>query len=364
MAMILMMLLQGCKKEEAASGFTADLNTSQSAKGFFVETENGYYYNDGSFFYYSDKDNVDFQKLCNKLECAHRDENCNAWSYKTSKVHFLNGRLIFSYQEETADGDNLVVASKRPDGTNTKILVRIELPMPRIFLDGAMHRNWYAYNIQTYDKDKGKTVSTLYLLDLKQPKKAPKVIMEEVLDDSMKNGAMYVNSFVDHSMYFSYQGIDYRYNIESDELLKIQDDTRDEKGKYYTAETIYKMDMENNLYEVAVETNEKVALAKDDEVFGPFFSDGTYLYRLNYSYGDVIIPEEDNGIYIYDMEGNRILYVKYSIPTDNLVYFVATEERVFVFRLGNRLNIKNYSYFEKSGIEAGQCEWIDVLEVN
>lgn len=357
-------ILLGCQKENKHSYFTSDLLISQSASGFFQETDYGYYYNDGNYFYYSDKEQIAFHKLCQKLQCTHHDQNCDAWSFGSTKVHFYNGRIIFSYIESNADGRKLVVASKVEDGSKTTILTQIELPPTTGFLEGNMHRNWYVYNLEEYDEASGKVVSALYLIDLEHPKEEPEIIYDLIQEDATQNVSMYVNSFVDTFLYFSCQGNDYRYDMESKELIQIQDDILARKGKFYTKDFIYKMDTENQLYQIQTETSQRVELTKDNQVYGPFFSDGTYIYRLNYSYGDVEVPEEENGIYIYDMEGKSIGYVKYSIPTDHMVYFVATETKVFVFRLESNLAVKNFSYFDKKEIKNGHCQWTDVLEVN
>lgn len=361
---LLILSMQGCGKTAITSGFTSDLSVNQSSKGFLVETENGYYFSDGKYFYYSDRGNIDFQKLCSKLQCSHEDKNCNAWSFGANKVHFFNGRLIFSYLEEHGGKQELVVASKKADGSETKTLSRIEMPSIMTFTDGYMHRNWYAYNIVVYDEEQEKEVTTLYLLDLNYPNKSPEVILRDVVADNVQNASIYLDSWVGEIMYFNYNGEKYRYNTENREYIVLPSDPYGTKGEYYTEKNIYKMDIENNLYKINVKTNTKTYLTKDDEVFGPFFSDGTYLYRLNYSYGNTMVAEDENGIYIYDMDGKRITFVKYSLPTDNRVYFVSTSDRVFVFRLDDLWNIVSYSYFEKSNIESGRCVWIDVMREN
>lgn len=361
---LLTMFIQGCGNKGITTGFTSDLPVHQSSKGFLVETENGYYCCDGKFFYYSDRDNINFQKLCDKLQCPHEDKDCNAWSFGTNKVHFFNGRLTFSYREENAGKQELVVASKKADGSETKTLSRIEIPSIMTFVDGYMHRNWYAYNVVVFDEEQENEVTTLYLLDLKHPKKSPEVILQDVVDNDVQNASIYLNSWVGKIMYFDYNGEKYRYDTESRECVVLPSDPYGTKGEYYTEDMIYKMDIENNLYKINVEANTKTNLVKDDEVFGPFFSDGTYLYRLNYSYGNITVAEDDNGIYIYDMDGKRITYVKYSLPTDYRVYFVSASDRVFVFRLDDLWNVVSYSYFEKSNIESGQCVWTDVMKEN
>lgn len=216
---ILLLLLSGCQKEENYSQFTSDLLTSQSASGFFQETDYGYYYNDGNYFYYSDKEKIAFHKLCQKLQCTHRDQNCDAWSFGSAKVHFYNGRLIFSYIDSDADGRKLVIASKVSDGSKTTILTQIELPPTIGFLEGNMHRNWYVYNLEEYDEERGKVVSALYLIDLEHPKEEPEMIFELIQEDATQNVSMYVNSFVDTFLYFSCQGNDYRYDMESKDLI-------------------------------------------------------------------------------------------------------------------------------------------------
>lgn len=98
--------LSGCGKNQQE--FTTDLLISQSAPGFFTETDFEYYYNNGGYFYYSDKDKINFKKLCNKPNCLHNDENCNAYNNNRcfSDTNFCNGRLFYAYpNDENKNGE-------------------------------------------------------------------------------------------------------------------------------------------------------------------------------------------------------------------------------------------------------------------
>lgn len=84
------------------------------------------------------------------------------------------------------------------------------------------------------------------------------------------------------------------------------------------------------------------------------------MYRINYSYGSNIIPEESEGIIIYNLEGEYINFIPFSLPTTNEIYFVSAKDKVFIFRMPNYETITSYSYFSKDDIKSGNLTWTDI----
>ena len=360
--LIAILMLSGCTKNSNQPQLTSDLNIHQSALGFFTETESGYYLSSGDFFYYSDKDNINFVKLCNKPDCEHTGENCNAYNYGSrSNTHFFNGKLVFPYIKESATEWMLTIASKNMDGTDFKIEKEIYIGAGGY--DGKMHRNYFVYNLEIYEEGATDRTSTLYLLDLNHLEQEPVIIYEYV--ETVVNVGAGINSPAMRGEYIFFNVKDkvYRYDISSKALIDIPNYEIARKGEFYTESGIYQLNMDNDFYYRDVLTGEVTALKKDEDplAFGPFFSDGERIYRPNYSYGNMVIPDEYNGILIYDMEGNRIDFIKYSIPTDNHGYFVIAEDKVFVFRAPDYDSITSYSYFDKGKIGTDGLEWTDVI---
>ena len=359
--LITILMLSGCSKNSNQSQLTSDLNIHQSAPGFFTETESGYYLTSGNFFYYSDKDNINFVKLCNKPDCEHTGENCNAYNYGANyDTHFFNGKLVFPYIKESATEWILTIASKNMDGTDFKI--EKELDIGPGGYNGKMHRNYFVYNLEKYDEGTTDRTSTLYLLDLNHLEQEPVIIYEYV--ETVVNVGVSINSkaMIGEYIFFSVKDKVYRYDISSKSLIDIPNYEIARKGEFYTENGIYQLNIDNDFYFLDIETGERTALKKDEDplAFGPFFSDGERTYRPNYSYGKMVIPDEYNGILIYDMEGDRIDFIKYSIPTANQIYFVIAEDKVFVFREPDNNSITSYSYFDKDKVGTDALEWTDV----
>lgn len=358
---ITILMLSGCSKNSNHPKVTSDLNMHQSAPGVFTETESGYYISSGDFFYYSDKDKINFVKLCNKPNCEHKDENCNAYNYGAiSDTHFFNGKLVFSYTKDGTSVRELIIASKNMDGTDFKI--EKELDIGPGGYNGKMHRNYFVYNLEKYDEGTTDRTSTLYLMDLNDLEQEPVIIYEYVETVVNVGASIDSKAMIGEYIYFNVKDNTFRYDISSKELIDIPNYEFARKGEFYTESGIYQLNMDNDFYYRDVLTGEVTTLKKDEDplAFGPFISDGERTYRPNYSYGNMVIPEEYNGVLIYDMEGNRIDFLKYSIPTANQIYFVIAEDKVFVFRTPDNNSITSYSYFDKDKIGTDGLEWTDV----
>lgn len=355
------LMLSGCGKVDNGKGITTDINNSQSAPGFFTETESGYYFSSGDYFYYSDKDNVKFVKLCNKPDCMHNSSDCNAYNQGSKcDAHFYEGRLVFPYYDIGENGNNVVIASKGIDGTEEKKEKIINLPVG--LYCGKMHRNYFVYNVVEMEENSTEQHSYLYLQKLDKLKEEPEVIYEYVQKDETQNAEIVINAMVDNCVFFYAEGVLRRYDIESGKLLQVQGYEAGKRGEYYTKDRIYQMDMDNNFYYREVESGECVLLKSEENVniCGPFFSDGERIYRINQSYGDTQIPEENNGIYIYDMKGNYIDFVKYKMKQNSGIYFVIADDKVFVFDTPDYQTVTSGSYFEKSKIGKEKILWTDI----
>lgn len=81
------------------------------------ETEKGYYLQYDAFIYYVDKESKTATILCNKPECSHLDDYCNAWTNGHSLSAFKE-KLYFNnsdYVEENGGYKNMGRLLKLPD---------------------------------------------------------------------------------------------------------------------------------------------------------------------------------------------------------------------------------------------------------
>lgn len=128
--------LVGCALHESAAPLASNFNTEpatedlscstvrqQDRGSFFVETADAYYYLSDQKVLFSQKDAPSFHLLCSKPNCAHTDENCNAyaglalgcWKDKLYGVHQL--------------GSELVLVQMNLDGSDHEQITKIEMPV-------------------------------------------------------------------------------------------------------------------------------------------------------------------------------------------------------------------------------------------
>lgn len=338
--------MAGCGKKQ--EGPTSDLNLHQSAPGFFTETDYGYYFNYQGFFYFSDKDSVNFRKLCNKPNCSHNDENCNAYNHDSFlDTNFCNGKLYYCYVGTDRNGNSeLIIESKNFDGSDTKKEKSIDLSYG--YFSGKMHRNYLVYNIVT--EENGRQDSKLFIQDLEKIKEAPEVVCEISCGIEEQNPYIFVDVMVGESVYYTLGEKKYQYHIKDKKTNSIPLKAERRKGLYYTENEIYELDAEDHYRKIVLKdgTVTDPPLEKNSEELGPVFFDNTYMYRINYTYGSLIeVPKEKEGIFVYDRNGKSITFIPYSLPTNHEIMFVAAEDKVFLFRVPDGGKITTYSYFKK-----------------
>ena len=124
---VLVLLLFGCAtaRENGASSPTGETASpaagtwrSQDAPGiFFAETELGCYCLGGGFLYFAPAGSTEFQLLCSRPDCAHTDENCNA--YAGEGFTYYNGNLYAVCSGINSDGfPQFQVVQISPDGSS------------------------------------------------------------------------------------------------------------------------------------------------------------------------------------------------------------------------------------------------------
>ena len=123
----------------------------QANRGNFVETEDGCYYlkqdlSNGFFIYFSPRGSAAFYPLCNKPNCTHRDENCNAWCIGAFGYH--NGALYAVTQYLQKEGQ-IELVKMNLDGSNHETVA--PLPVQSGTLQLNFHRGkLYIYSLGDY----------------------------------------------------------------------------------------------------------------------------------------------------------------------------------------------------------------------
>ncbi len=145
----LLLLITGCSSTPEPSAPPQNLhpeNRNQAnLRENFVETADGcYYLNQGdpynSFIYFSPRGSTSFYPLCNKPNCSHHDNNCNAWC--RSAFGYYNGALYAVSQN--MENARLELIKMDLDGSNHETVA----PLP--LQSGALQMNFHHGKLYIY----------------------------------------------------------------------------------------------------------------------------------------------------------------------------------------------------------------------
>lgn len=161
---VVVFLLSACgsKKDDPASptGFLTEPGAFryQDFLNGFLETEYGEYafysLSERQIIYYSETGKHEFHVLCNKPDCDHRSEDCNA--YVGFAVGYYNNHIYYIYQDNIRN--YYVLARMNMDGTGHEDVLdlpRIEdkvtgASIQSVSEDSAMFHNGFLYKLE-YD---------------------------------------------------------------------------------------------------------------------------------------------------------------------------------------------------------------------
>lgn len=117
----ILLLLAGCTNtpQDKLQEITASADYSQAnLRSGFVETPEGYYYQNDNLIYFCQRGGDAFYPLCSKPNCAHNDENCNAWCGVA--FGYYNNALYAVLSDATLGQYDLV--RMNPDGTDHTVV--------------------------------------------------------------------------------------------------------------------------------------------------------------------------------------------------------------------------------------------------
>lgn len=165
---LLLLLTAGCSTTQKIPEPPQNLNPEDRAQvnlgGNFVETEDGCYYLDisHSLINFTPRGSATFYPLCNKPNCAHHDENCNAYSVNAFGYH--NGFLYGIAVDHNKDGEFELIRMDL-DGSDHTVLA----PLP--VQGGAFrfyfhHGKLYIYCLGNYESLEEEDFDRLFVMDL------------------------------------------------------------------------------------------------------------------------------------------------------------------------------------------------------
>lgn len=120
-----------------------------------MDTEDGYYFMNGQFLYFRDKNSGETAPVCNKPECLHHDGTCNAYLPDTRSLIYNSGKIYFLrdiYAESVTD----TLFEMSVDGSKQKELISF----PEYVYQFAIHRGYVYYITTDFGTISGKESET------------------------------------------------------------------------------------------------------------------------------------------------------------------------------------------------------------
>ncbi|MDR2714964.1 MAG: hypothetical protein LBB42_05555 [Coriobacteriales bacterium] len=94
--------------------FQKNFHNGNYGSNIACENEEGYFFINGSFLYYMEKENLETTLVCNRLECRHNNNACDAF-LETNEIAYYNERLFY-----LESGKRHTIFSMNLDGSNRR----------------------------------------------------------------------------------------------------------------------------------------------------------------------------------------------------------------------------------------------------
>ena len=340
--------LSGCsgKGNEAANAeyeYSDYVFNNDEAQYYMSEkaaaAETGYYYTANSpvytssykFLYYFDMVNKNSMPLCTKLNCAHNDENCDAYlsddECLSANIWYYNQRIYMI--EKTAEKDILVSYDKTGRDKKQENILSVDGMSVR-----AGHNSACVIKGRIFYILKSERTQYIYEVSL-DTQETPKLIKQYTSENKISDTIMLLGAgdylYISIEKTFKDGTNDYiieSYNVEEDRLISefsYASDGMAVRGSIYTWDLNAFYDENRSFYFISV-------------------SDDAYcINRLN------LDTKENTEIYavnLSDDEGSRESYIKLQGIDDKYLYLyeqvdITVEEKAFDYEQKNYLYIIN-----------------------
>lgn len=304
--------------------------------------------------------------LCSKPECEHEDDSCNAW-LDTASIYASGGRL---YYIEQTDNNKLSLISLSLTASDKKYIKSLwdskEAYSDPISYAYRLVGNHLIMEITTTTVEETKT--GIYLTTLDETGKITQLCQAQndgtdrlMLWKCTSDWAFLIGKNTEKGYEL------YAVNLNTEEqYLVMEDYNTDIVDLYISEEDIYWFDLKKGFFRLNIESmdREMVRSVNSEYEFGGGIYDDHYMYLINdtaYSDEKGLIPEEKQGLYIYDRNGGQLNFLSTSGVEGYLSYAFSTEEKIFFYDFRQHGPIPTY-YIEKKQIGTDQLEWFKISE--
>ena len=322
------------------------LSRPQDRGDYFIETEDCFYYlYTGNWkVYFSSKNDPGFYLLCNKPDCPHNGEDCNA--HAEGGLGYWNGHLYST----TVLSDSAAVFRMNLDGSEHSEIAKLELPIDSNGMWGGsyfffFHGHYLYYYIVS-------TPCSFFRVDLESGK------TERLFQEYFQDGSRMFEflRFDGGDMYFlavrpSGKRMIYRYEIESGLLEPVCDWWENEPDNWMIKDgMVYYYSRERHTfceYDLGTETLKEYPSQSSRE--GAAYYDRDYIYLVTWEREDMELKSKSFSV--YDRATYRFLT---EMPLLGDSEFLYTSETTLFFT--SLPSCKVTHYLPKSSIGSGELE--------
>lgn len=300
-------ILIGCSKKDLGDKYVSNEDAQymfmqSSLDKYIAKSDSGYYFANGLYLYYADKESMKPVILCDKPNCLHDRETdpykkpeCNAYiGSQSNNLLTIYDNNIYYYGVNEKDNFEKYIFRIGLDGNDRKAVAKIGDNVNSM----AIHRGKLYYS--TYEdvpssekKYEGEKIAKLIEYDFLKSSSKPKIIKEF---KNIDGGISYIIPFGNTVYFNEYTFDDSSYGLDS--KIQIYDIKNKKIDKLYDyKESIYTIFKENIIFSAAIEENGEYKrdphvyicdldggnkrLLFNEEIVENFYSDNKYIYFDN-----------------------------------------------------------------------------------
>lgn len=317
----------------------------QDAADFFIETANYYYYRKQDKAYFSPKTQLEFRVLCNRPDCAHKDENCNA--HVESGFGYWNNHL---YGAILFGGDPHIFQMNL-DGSEHKRVADIQMPLNPAGTAGGGY-DFYFHDGYAYYSVTNEGLNALFRTNLETGR------TERVLEDLLRSGTRIGSGFhfVGAKFYFVLWEEDGSYvmyggDTETWECHRICDWPSGIRAWMVEGDTLYYYAFDRKVFcEYKLSTGVEQTFTAPEYFSGAACYDEEYIYLIHWSDQSY----SNRGVSIFDRE----YHLLENISSPAGVHYAYDTQDSLLFDRESTYQI--VYYLPKSAIGTGEVELLPI----
>ena len=373
-SILLSLALSACTAKPASSSAVLFDYPQGSSMQVLGETSQGYYFLVSSFVYFCDRGSDQWVVLCNRPDCMHTDEQCDAF-FNGNKLYVYRDSLytLGSLQDSNAGGYDLI--RMQLDGTNHEVMYTLRNDAIGANASGMLmsyrfHQGYLIVTINTEDPDQKTTRSRLLLISLDHPARSMTTIADTRFPsgstDPKTDQTLHFRSAAGDLIYYFQGSAAKAWSISQETAMDLNDelipaaDNNPQTGKYYQAMTLIR-----NRYLLGTATLD-LSSGKSTPLFNPndladgqdgiWYCDGKSIYLTNALIA--LGQTEQLNLHIFDMTGSFVQSLPVDIKEQGYMFGLYTDasDRVFWVSSNSPGGLPDW-IIDKAAIGSNDIRW-------